>query len=54
MSEPAGDLTVILIGASVCMFLLDSGYYSARTAYIFCIRFYVLIEYNICAYATSA
>jgi hypothetical protein len=53
-SEPAADLTVILIGASVCMFLLDSGYYSARTAYIFCIRFYVLVEYNICAYATSA
>jgi len=53
-SEPAADLTVILIGASVCMFLLDSGNYPARTAYIFCIRFNVLIEYNICAHATSA
>jgi hypothetical protein len=29
MSEPAGDLTVMLIGASVCMFLLDSGDYPA-------------------------
>jgi hypothetical protein len=54
MSEPAGDLTVILIGASVCMFLLDSGYYSAGTAYMFCICFYVLVEYNIRAHATSA
>jgi hypothetical protein len=29
ISEPAGDLTVMLIGASVCMFLLDSGDYPA-------------------------
>ena len=54
MSEPAGDLTVILIGASVCMFLLDSGYCSARTAYIFLVRFHVLIEYNISAHTITA
>ena len=52
-SEPAADLTVILIGASVCMFLLDSGDCSARTAHVLCVRFYILIEYNISTHTTT-
>jgi hypothetical protein len=54
MSEPAGDLTVILIGASVCIFLLDSGDYSTTSADILCCSSYVFVEDNVHAHATSA
>jgi hypothetical protein len=53
--EPAADLTVMLIGASVeDMFLLDSSYNSTTTTYIFFVVGCKLIQYYISAHEIDA